>query len=758
MELVRFLQEGGDLQKNADGLWQERSGLDWQALPPRVEGVIEERFQRLDDTLREILSLASLEGESFTAQVIAVLQKMDERRLLQSLSHELAQRHQLVSEAGEIQVGARTLTRFEFAQPLFQKYLYRRLGAGERRLLHGEIAALLESWYTGRTADICYALARHYTAAGQAGKAAAYLLMAGDQARLLYAYEDAAQHYRLALEQLRSQAPPVDLDLIARTLMKLGLTYHLTFDYPAARQVFNEAFAIWQRSKPLPAALPPASTSLRVDWPYPPVSLDPAQAADGDTIGVSEQLFCGLAAISPEMDILPDLAESWQVEDRGLVYRFRLRPDLRWSNGQPLTAADVEFAWKRLLDPQDASPLAHLLYDIHQARAYHQGEQLDLHQVGIKALDERTLVVRLEQPVSYFLYLLAQPVFAPVPRRCLNSLGAAWAEPQHLVGCGPFTLQPGCTIDRLHLRRNLHYHGRFSGNVASVELVPQENGGDLLARYQEGKLDIVQLQRGDGPDPRQQHPGDYRSLPSLATAYLGFRVDQPPFDDPRLRRAFVHAIDRERLASVHLQGYVFPALGGFIPPGMPGHAPDAGLAFDPQKARRLLAEYRQAFPEFGSAAPVEIWSESGKESSARFLAGQLQAHLEIPVAFRVVAWDELTAHLDEDPPPVFLEIWSADYPDPDTFLRDCDALRWTRWRSPRFERLVYQARRENDPAARLELYRRAELALVEQAVLAPLAYWRTHLLVHPSVQRLPTSPVKWWYWKDVLLDAGHQEA
>ncbi|MBN1246020.1 MAG: hypothetical protein JXC32_00085, partial [Anaerolineae bacterium] len=747
VELLHYLKSRGDVYRDTQDVWRARPALDWSVLPPRVEGVIEERVQRVDSALREILSLASLEGESFTAQVVAALQQVDELLLLRDLSRELSRRHQLVAEIGEIQVGERTLTRFEFAHPLFQQYLYHQLGAGERRLLHGEVVALLEAWYAGRTDEICHLLARHTLAAGQSERAAKYLLLAGDRARLLYAYEDAVQAYSLAIQQLRAQAPAADPNRLARALMKLGLTYHLAFDYPSARQAFNEAFAIWQRA-PVAQTPPPTAIPLRVDWPYPPLGLDPAQAADTDTIGVIDQLFCGLVALSPEMDLLPELAESWEVEDRGLLYRFRLRPDLRWSDGSRLTAADLEFAWKRVLDPQTASPLAQLLYGVYQARAYHQGEQEDPRQVGIAALDERTLAVRLEQPAGNFLYVLTHPGVAPVPRHRVQALGDAWSEPDNLVGCGPFIVQPGCSLEALRLQRNPFYHGRGTGNVVAIELVGSEAPEGALARYDAGELSIVQLQRGEGPDPRQRYPADYRSLPYLATAYLGFRVDRPPFDDPRLRRALAHAIDRETLASVHLQGYVFPALGGLIPPGMPGHTPDSGLVYDPEEATRLLSECGTSFRDLDA---IEIWTEVGKESSACFLAEGWQMRLGLPVACRAVEWEDLTARLEVDPPPLFLNIWAADYPDPETFLRDCDALRWTRWRNPRFDRLVDQARRQTDMAERLELYRNAERGMVEQAVLVPLAYWRTHLLVHPSVQYLPSSSVKWWTWKDVLL-------
>ncbi|MBN1991870.1 MAG: AAA family ATPase, partial [Anaerolineae bacterium] len=187
VELLWAMQQRGDLVRNAQGQWVEGPKLNWASLPARVEAILKERLDRLADNLRHLLAVASVEGDRFTAQVIARVQGINERQLLQALSLELETRHRLIQAQGEVEVGSRFLSRYRFTHTLFQQYLYNHLGAGERRLLHHDIAGALEALYADQTGKITIQLAHHYTRAGQADKAIDYLLQAGDRARNLYA-------------------------------------------------------------------------------------------------------------------------------------------------------------------------------------------------------------------------------------------------------------------------------------------------------------------------------------------------------------------------------------------------------------------------------------------------------------------------------------------------------------------------------------------------------------------------------------------
>ncbi|MCP4535400.1 MAG: AAA family ATPase, partial [Delftia sp.] len=200
VELLRAMQERGDLIQDEDGQWVLGAALDWETLPARVEGVIEERVGRLEEELREILTVASVEGEEFTAQVVARVGEIGERQLLRALSQELEKRHRLVREQGELAVARQRLSRYRFAHALFQGYLYNSLGEGERRLLHQEIGAVLEELYAGagRTEEIAAQLARHY--AGDAAKERHYAKLAGERAAAAFANDEALRHLSRALE------------------------------------------------------------------------------------------------------------------------------------------------------------------------------------------------------------------------------------------------------------------------------------------------------------------------------------------------------------------------------------------------------------------------------------------------------------------------------------------------------------------------------------------------------------------------------
>lgn len=200
IELLRAMQERGELLLDEAGRWTAGPAPDWTSLPARVEGVIEERLGRLDEELGDILTVACVEGESFTVQVLARLLNTDEGRLLRMLSRQLQRRHRLVRWLGELEVGEQRLLRYRFAHALFQQYLYMALSPGERQLLHSRIAAILEELYLGHGEDIAPQLVWHYSEAGDGRNALRYLTLVADTALASYAGDDAETSYRRALE------------------------------------------------------------------------------------------------------------------------------------------------------------------------------------------------------------------------------------------------------------------------------------------------------------------------------------------------------------------------------------------------------------------------------------------------------------------------------------------------------------------------------------------------------------------------------
>ena len=756
VELIRDMQERGDLIRDEAGRWIEGPTLAWDALPARVEAVIEGRVSRLEKELRDILTVASVEGEEFTVQVVARVQEMAERHLLRHLSQELEKRHRLVRERGELRVGRQRLARYGFHHVLFQQYLYNELSLGERRLLHGEIAALLEELYAGRVDQITVQLARHYAEAGEGEKAIDYLLQAGDRARALYAHQEAIDHYRQALAFLKEGG---EHERAARTLMKLGLTYHTAFQFRQARQAYQEGFALWQRAgeMELAGSPPPAPHALRVDTGEP-TTLDPTVEYDTRSARVVKQLFSGLVTLSPEIDVVPDVARSWEVSEGGRGYIFHLRDDVHWSDGVPVTAADFEYAWKRALDPATGSLGASLLYAVKGARAFHRGET-GRGDVGVWALDEHTLMVELEGPTGYFLQLLANLICYPLPRHVVEASGEAtsadstelWTDVGKIVTNGPFRLESWRRGESMVLARNPTYHGRFRGNIRRVELSLRLEGWPaILERYEAGDLDVLHLLLPMVDRARQRHPEEYISGPLLFTWYVGFNTSRPPFDDASVRRAFALATDRETGLELILRGYEAPATGGFVPPGMPGHLPAIGLAYDPEGARQLLAE--AGYPKGHGFPLLELLLPQDWKSVGEYLAAQWRENLGVEIRWEAMGLAARLDKLAKDSPPVFIAAWSADYPDPDNFLRASSMRPHTRWWNEAYDKLVEEARRLMDQGERMALYRQADKILIEEAVIVPLCYGRVHVFVKPWVRNLPIAALEGWFWKDVFIE------
>ncbi|MCP4415788.1 MAG: tetratricopeptide repeat protein [Chloroflexi bacterium] len=232
VELLQAMQERGNLIQNGAGEWMEGDSLNWQLLPTRVEAVIEERIGRLEEDLRQHLTIASVDGEEFTGQVVARVQAMDERQMLMQLSQKVARRHRLVKERGERQIGDHILSIYQFAHALFQRYLYDKLGAGERRLLHAAVGDVLETLYAGQTEAVAVQLARHFQEAHILSKARHYLRLAGEQAAGLYANDEAVAYFSRALELM----PETAVSERFKLLLAREAIYHLQGNREAQAQ------------------------------------------------------------------------------------------------------------------------------------------------------------------------------------------------------------------------------------------------------------------------------------------------------------------------------------------------------------------------------------------------------------------------------------------------------------------------------------------------------------------------------------------
>ncbi len=747
-EIIRSLiDDGAIVRDEASGRWGVTRDVTDIAIPDTLHGVLMARIDRLQEETKRVLQLAAVIGRVFLYRVLAAIAR-EERELDDHLL--TLQREEMIRERARVPE-----LEYIFKHHLTQEAAYNGLLKKERRVFHRQVAEALERLFPDRIEEQVGLLAHHWERAEEPEKAIEYLLRAGDQARLAYAHEEAIDYYRRALRFLKEQG---EHERAARTLMKMGLTYHTAFDFKEARQAYEEGFVLWQRAGEMePAVSPPTVPhGLRVALMSESPTLDPGLASDIPSSTVTEQLFSGLVELSPEMSVVPDVARSWQVLDGGRKYVFRLRDDVRWSDGAPVTAGDFEYAWKRVLNPAIGSPNASLVYDIQGARAYHQGEVDKPERVGVRALDEFTLVVELEEPTGYFPHLLTYHATYPVPRHVVEAHGEAWTEVGNIATNGPFRLASWERGESMLLERNPAYHGRFTGNLLQVELSsPSRQPARVLQMYEDNRLEAFHFGRipqADWYRAWQRYAGEHVSGPSLMTWYIGFHVNRPPFDDRRVRRAFTLATDRETLADVARRGYVSPATAGFVPPGMPGHSPGIGLPYDPESARHLLAEAGypggRGFPVLESLASHWPWVVLTVE----YLQAQWRENLGVEITWRQMELGRLLDRLSREAPHMWLTGWIADYPDPDNFLRVSTWRVNTGWQSEAYDGLVEGARRAMDQGKRMRMYQQADRILVEEAPILPLFYSRLHMLVKPWVKKFPVSPLKWWFWKDVIIE------
>ncbi|MCL6429678.1 MAG: peptide ABC transporter substrate-binding protein [Anaerolineae bacterium] len=484
----------------------------------------------------------------------------------------------------------------------------------------------------------------------------------------------------------------------------------------------------------------------------PPVTLDPALVQDAQSAVYVVEIFGGLVTLDENLEVAPDLADTWEVSEDGRTYTFHLRADARFQSGRPVTAADVEFSLTRACSPElRSSAAASYLNDIEGARAVMQGEASAIS--GVRVLDERTVALTIDAPKAYFLAKLTYPAAFVVDRENVAE-GESWTERPN--GTGPFRLVEW-TDEKIVLERNASYH-RGAPQLARVTFVL--SGGDPLTMYENNELDIVQVGLGAIDrvlDPSNPLNRELSIIPRLDVQYLAMNPEVPPFDDVLVRRAFARAIDRERLAEVVLRGMVDPA-EGILPPGIPGYRPEfKGLGFDPEQARELLRQSR-----YGDASnlPEIVLYTSGEGGSlsptVQAIVAMLNTNLGVEVTVEQTAWNRFLMDLNERRYGFYITGWIADYPDPQNFL---DILfhsqspdNHSAYANPEVDQLLEQARVELDREKRLELYQQAETLIVQDAAWVPLWHGRDYVLTKPYVRgAVYSASIRPWL-KDVYIE------
>ena len=473
-----------------------------------------------------------------------------------------------------------------------------------------------------------------------------------------------------------------------------------------------------------------------------PITLDPAISADMSSHTYVVHIFSGLVRLDRELNIVPDIAESWEVSPDGRTYTFYLRQGVRFHSGREVQAADFKYSWERACDPAAGSgTAATYLGDIVGAGDMLAGRTGEI--PGIEVIDDYALQVTIDEPKVYFLSKLSYPTAFVVDRGNVESGTNWWRRPN---GTGPFKLEEWREGQWLILKP----HESYYGEPAKLEqVVFYLLAGAPMAMYEMGQIDVAPVHSAYIDlvlDETGPFYGELAATPELSLYYIGFNTARPPFDDVNVRRAFCHAVDKERIAAVIFRDMMSVA-NGILPPGMPGYDEAIqGLDYDVAKAIELIAA--STYGHVSNLPPITLTVSGYGNYIPEYLGAIIQEwqhNLGVEVSVRQLESEKFVYYLGQEKDDVFVMGWIADYPDPHNFL---DVLfstesqyNFCEYSNSELDALLDQAAVEQDETLRLAMYQQAEQLAVEEAACLPLLHGANHIVVKPHVRGYELSPL-----------------
>ncbi len=508
-------------------------------------------------------------------------------------------------------------------------------------------------------------------------------------------------------------------------------------------------------------AVPNTATRMLLRGNGPgPESLDPQRARAFESHQVLRDLFEGLTILDRNGAPAPGAASEWSVSEDGRTYRFKLRPNLRWSNGDPLVAEDFVAGMRRLVDPATASQYAQVVDVIANAGDIIAGKKPP-ETLGVSAPDANTVVVTLSSPAPYLPALLTHPSCSPIHRPSVAA-GPEFTRPGKLISNGAFVLSDMLQGTHLTLTRNPNYHGNATNKIDAVRFftIPDENAE--LRAYRAGELHITSVvPRGQFDWIKQNLAAELHVSPQLNTYYYGFNLERAPFaNNAKLRRALSMAIDRERLASSVLRVGELPAYG-WVPPGVPNYTSQSfDYAAMPHAERVKRAQQLYAEAGYSAARPLkfELRYNSGEVHSklAVAIAGMWKEALGAQVTLVAVEFKSLLQDIDRRDVDMFRLSWVGDYNDPYTFaqlLKSDFGINKTRYRNPAYDKLLAEAATTIDLDERRAKLEAAERMMLADHPLLPIYYYVNKHLVKPEVRGWYDNVMNVVYSKDLEFSA-----
>ncbi len=513
-------------------------------------------------------------------------------------------------------------------------------------------------------------------------------------------------------------------------------------------------------------------------------SLDPSQTTAMNDFRLIDCLFEGLVQVNPQtLNLEPGVAERWEVSEDGMTYTFHLRENAKWSNGDPVIAADFEYGWFRAILPDYAAKYTNLFDGIAGVVAFRETRQALLENatdfnaafeqtltawdetVGIETPDDHTLIVQMERPVPFFLQLASFGTFHPIHQASyelhaevhisdidgrIRWLQGHFGEPEHLVTNGPYQLSEYKPAEQIVIDANEHYWGRQSMGNDRIIALRIETLGNQIQNYIDGEIDFIPNMPSGDPvvsdlsrQAREGERNDIHTVAAAGTYFYRFNCmatingEPNPFADARVRRAFSLAIDRQSIVERVTQQRE-PVATTLVPPGsVAGYdtPTDEASIFNPERAAQLLDDAGYADRSTLPRITFVYNNEAAHERAAQAIQQQWQAHLGVRVELEGIEWGQLLQRLDDGDFMIGRAGWFGDYQDPTTWLdmfRTEDGNNDSRYSSARYDELLAQASIETDPAARFSLLREAEALLMSEAPVAPIYHYQSVYMFDPD--------------------------
>jgi len=491
---------------------------------------------------------------------------------------------------------------------------------------------------------------------------------------------------------------------------------------------------------------------------YEPATLDPNLAESNVEFYIFNDLFEGLLRVGKNGEVIPALATKW--ETKGTVWTFHLRPEAKWSNGDPVTADDFVFSWRRLTDPKTASPYGSYLASAYvlNAAEINAGSKPPS-ELGVKALDAHTLQVTLAEPNSYLLKQLVHFPVLPVNRKVVEQYGKNWTQPQNFVGNGAFKLAQWVVNEKVVLERNTQYWDNAHTVLNKVTFLPLQ-GFPEVARFRAGEIELGYSAPPELYQQLKKNLGDEQlvTYPLLSTSYFAFNNRQPPFNDVRVRQALNLALDKQVIAGKVL-GYGQQPAWTFTPTGAGGFTLQPGVAAGWSQEQRI-AQAKKLLAEAGFNAqhPLRFTLLYSNDATIKKIVIAASAMWKKNLGAEVTLQNQerkvVLDNINNGQYSAAFSRWLADYNDPSTFLnvfRSTSSENSAKYANEHYDRLLHQATAAQSPEQVQQAFQQAEDVLAVDTPVAPVYYEANATLVKPYVKGIDFTRQGPLYDKNVYI-------